>query len=41
MAQIQSEWVKKAEAYRGERAGMSTDTAEKMKAIEREVRELR
>jgi transposase len=35
------EWVKKAEVDSGKRAGVSTDTAEKLKALEREVRELR
>jgi transposase len=35
------EWVKKAEVDSGRRAGVSTDTAEKLKALEREVRELR
>ena len=35
------EWVKKAEIDSGERAGIPTDLAEKMKALERENRELR
>jgi transposase-like protein len=35
------EWVKKAEVDSGKRAGVPTDMAEKMKALEREVRELR
>ena len=35
------EWVKKAEVDSGKRAGVTTDMAEKMKALEREVRELR
>jgi len=39
--QTLNEWVKKAEVDSGQRAGVSTDTAEKMKALEREVRELR
>ena len=40
-AQTLNEWVKKAEVDRGRRAGVSTDMGEKMKALEREVRELR
>jgi transposase len=35
------EWVKKTEVDSGTRAGVPTDMAEKMKALEREVRELR
>jgi transposase len=35
------DWVKKTEVNSGKRAGVTTDTAEKMKALEREVRELR
>jgi transposase len=35
------DWVKKAEVDSGKRAGISTDGAEKLKALEREVRELR
>ncbi len=35
------EWVKKVEVDSGKRAGVPTDTAEKLKALEREVRELR
>lgn len=35
------EWVKKAEVDSGKRAGLSSDMAEKMKALERENRELR
>ena len=35
------EWVKKAEIDNGKRAGVPTDVAEKMKALERENRELR
>ena len=35
------EWVKKAEVDRGKRAGVPSDTADKIKALEREVRELR
>jgi transposase-like protein len=34
-------WVRKAEVDGGTRAGVSTDMAEKMKALERENRELR
>jgi len=36
-----NEWVKKAEVDAGKRAGVSTDTAAKLKALERENRELR
>ncbi len=35
------EWVKKAEVDNGTRAGVPTDVAEKLKALERENRELR
>ena len=35
------EWVKKAEIDSGKRASVTTDMAEKMKALERENRELR
>ena len=35
------EWVKKAEIDSGKRAGVPTDVAEKLKALERENRELR
>ncbi|MEG8223609.1 IS3 family transposase [Sphingomonas sp. HH69] len=35
------EWVKKAEVDSGKRGGVPTETAEKLKALEREVRELR
>ena len=35
------DWVKKAEIDSGQRAGVPTDTAEKLKALERENRELR
>ena len=35
------EWIKKAEVDTGKRAGLSSDMAEKMKALERENRELR
>ena len=40
-AQTLLEWVKKAEVDSGKRAGVPTDTAEKLKALERENRELR
>ncbi|MCW1843774.1 IS3 family transposase [Prosthecomicrobium hirschii] len=40
-AQTQNEWVKKAEVDAGKRAGVPTEMAERMKALEREVRELR
>ena len=40
-AQTLHEWVKKAEVDSGKRAGVPTDTAERMKALERENRELR
>jgi len=35
------EWVKKAEVNGGKRAGVPTEVADKVKALEREVRELR
>jgi transposase len=35
------EWVRKAEVDAGKRAGVPTDVAEKLKALERENRELR
>ena len=35
------DWVKKAEIDSGQRAGVPTDTAGKLKALERENRELR
>ena len=35
------EWVKKAAVDNGKRAGVPTDVAEKLKALERENRELR
>ena len=40
-AQTLDSWVKKAEVERGARAGVPAETAEKMKALERENRELR
>jgi len=36
-----NDWVKKAEVDGGRRAGIPTELAEKMKALERENRELR
>lgn len=36
-----NEWVKKSEVDSGRRAGLPSDMAEKMKALERENRELR
>ena len=36
-----SEWVKKAEVDSGQRAGVPTEMSEKLKALERENRELR
>ena len=36
-----NEWIKKAEVDTGRRAGVTADMAEKMKALERENRELR
>ena len=40
-AQTLNEWVKKAEVDRGQPAGVTTETAERLKALERENRELR
>ncbi len=40
-AQTLNEWVKKAEVDAGKLAGVPTEMAERMKALEREVRELR
>jgi len=40
-AQTLNEWVKKAEVDDGSRPGLPSDVAEKMKALERENRELR
>jgi transposase len=40
-AQSLNEWVKKAEVDAGKRAGVPADVAEKLKALERENRELR
>ncbi len=39
--QTLNEWVKKAEVDRDERTGVTTEMAEKMKALERENRELK
>lgn len=36
-----NEWVKKVEVDTGRRAGVTTDTATRLKALERENRELR
>ena len=40
-AQTLNEWVKKAAIDGGKRAGVPTEVAEKLKALERENRELR
>lgn len=40
-AQTLHEWVKKAEVDSGRRAGVPTDVADRLKALERENRELR
>ena len=40
-AQTLNEWVKKTEVDSGTRAGVPTEVAEKLKALERENRELR
>ena len=40
-AQTLSEWVKKAEVDSGRKPGLTTDMAAKLKALEREIRELR
>ncbi len=39
--QTLNEWVKKAEVDRGDRAGITTEMADKLKALERENRELK
>ena len=39
--QTLNEWMKKADVDSGKRAGIPSEMAEKMKALEREVRELR
>jgi transposase-like protein len=40
-AQTLLEWIKRAEVDSGKRAGVPTEMAEKLKALERENRELR
>ena len=40
-AQTLNEWVKKAEVESGKRAGVPTEMTDKLKALERENRELR
>jgi transposase len=40
-AQTLNEWIKKAEVDSGVRAGVPTEMAERLKALERENRELR
>jgi transposase len=40
-AQTLSDWVKKAEVESGTRAGIPSEVAERLKALERENRELR
>jgi transposase-like protein len=40
-AQTLNEWVKKAQVDSGHRAGIPSEMAEKLKALERENRELR
>lgn len=39
--QTLNEWGKKAEVDRGERAGITTEMAERLRALERENRELK
>jgi transposase-like protein len=39
--QTLNEWIKRAEVDTGKRAGIPSDLAEKIKALEREVRDLR
>ncbi len=39
--QTLNEWVKKVEVDTGQRGGITTEMAEKMKALERENRELK
>ena len=39
--QTLNDWVKKAEVDRGDRAGITTEMAENLKALERENRELK
>jgi transposase len=40
-AQTLNEWVKKAQVESGQRPGVPSDVAERLKALERENRELR
>ncbi|QFT96745.1 Transposase [Roseovarius sp. THAF8] len=40
-AQTLNEWIKKAEVDSGKRAGVTTEMTERLKALERENRELR
>jgi len=40
-AQTLNEWLKKAEVDSGRKPGVTTDECERLKALEREVRELR
>ena len=40
-AQTLNEWVKKAEVDSGRKPGVTTDERDRLKALEREVRELR
>ena len=40
-AQSLNEWVKKSEVDSGQRAGVPTEVADRLKALERENRELR
>lgn len=40
-AQTLNEWVKKAEVDNGKRAGITTEMADRLKALERDNRELR
>ena len=39
--QTLNEWVKRAEVDRGDRAGVTTEMADRLKALERENRELK
>lgn len=40
-SQTLNEWVKKAEVDRGERAGVTTEMADRLRTLERENRELK
>jgi transposase-like protein len=40
-AQTLNEWIKKSEVDNGKRAGVPTEVGERLKALERENRELR